>query len=85
MLVYRVEYRVSGHGRSCPGSHAVGARHAFRQRPDGARGRAGYATRLTATANALTAHRHHEVFHSNQDKRTGTRPWNPARAEGELA
>ena len=46
--------------RSCPGSHAVGPRHAsrqrltkprFRQRPDGARGRAGYATRLTATAN----------------------------------
>ena len=60
--VHMLAYRVSGHGdyRSCPGSHAVGPRHAsrqrltkpkFRQRPDGARGRAGYATRLTATAN----------------------------------
>ena len=49
--------RGSGHGeyRSCPGSHAVGPRHAlrqrFRQRPDGARVQADYATRLTATAN----------------------------------
>jgi len=60
--VHMLVYRVSGHEdyRSCPGSHAVGPRHAsrqrltkpkFRQRPDGARGRAGYATRLTATAN----------------------------------
>ena len=64
--------------RSCPGSHAVGPRHAsrqrltkprFRQRPDGARGRAGYATRLTATANRP---RHQEVFHAKQDKRTTT-------------